>query len=132
MKMAKGFEINLTPQNDEWIKLIPNSPQNVDIVMNKLIEAAINDGMLLEIIAQSLTVPDLLKFKTMYSKMQLKRVEYMSDLEITPHHIERKKVVQTQIIETDSEEIIPEEITVKQTTPIKPKKPSHGFSEDSF
>lgn len=131
--MAKGFEINLTPQNDEWIKLIPNSPQNVDIVMNKLIEAAINDGMLLEIIAQSLTVSDLLKFKTMYSKMQLKRVEYMSDLEITPHHVERKKIIQTQIIETDEEEIIPEEINVKPIVQQpKTKKPNHGFDESTF
>ena len=54
----------------------------------------------------------------------------MTELEITPHHVERKKLVQTQIVEVDQEDIVPEEISVKQ--PQKTKKPSHGFSEDSF
>lgn len=130
--MAKAFEINLTPQNDEWIKLIPtSSPQNIDIVMNKLIDAAINEGLLLEIISQSLTISDLAKFKTLYSKMQSKRIEYMTELEITPTQVERKKVVQSQPIESDIETEIPEELPVKPA-PNKGKKVSHGFDESTF
>ena len=130
--MAKAFEINLTPQNDEWIKLIPtSSPQNIDIVMNKLIDAAINEGLLLEIISQSLTISDLAKFKTLYSKMQSKRIEYMTELEITPTQVERKKVVQSQPIESDIETEIPEELPVKPA-PNKGKKVAHGFDESPF
>lgn len=130
--MAKAFEINLTPQNDEWIKLIPtSSPQNIDIVMNKLIDAAINEGLLLEIISQSLTISDLAKFKTLYSKMQSKRIEYMTELEITPTQVERKKVIQSQPIESDIETEIPEELPVKPA-PNKGKKVSHGFDESTF
>lgn len=130
--MAKAFEINLTPQNDEWIKLIPtSSPQNIDIVMNKLIDAAINEGLLLEIISQSLTISDLAKFKTLYSKMQSKRLEYMTELEITPTQVERKKVIQSQPIESDIETDIPEELPVKPA-PNKGKKVSHGFDESTF
>lgn len=130
--MAKAFEINLTPQNDEWIKLIPtSSPQNIDIVMNKLIDAAINEGLLLEIISQSLTISDLAKFKTLYSKMQSKRLEYMTELEITPTQVERKKVIQSQPIESDIETEIPEELPVKPA-PNKGKKVSHGFDESTF
>lgn len=130
--MAKAFEINLTPQNDEWIKLIPtSSPQNIDIVMNKLIDAAINEGLLLEIISQSLTISDLAKFKTLYSKMQSKRIEYITELEITPTQVERKKVIQSQAIESDIETDIPEELPVKPA-PNKGKKVSHGFDESTF
>ncbi len=130
--MAKAFEINLTPQNDEWIKLIPtSSPQNIDIVMNKLIDAAINEGLLLEIISQSLTISDLAKFKTLYSKMQSKRIEYMTELEITPTQVERKKAIQSQPIESDIETDIPEELPVKPA-PNKGKKVSHGFDESTF
>ena len=130
--MAKAFEINLTPQNDEWIKLIPtSSPQNIDIVMNKLIDAAINEGLLLEIISQSLTISDLAKFKTLYSKMQSKRIEYITELEITPTQVERKKVIQSQPIESDIETDIPEELPVKPA-PNKGKKVSHGFDESTF
>ena len=130
--MAKAFEINLTPQNDEWIKLIPtSSPQNIDIVMNKLIDAAINEGLLLEIISQSLTISYLAKFKTLYSKMQSKRLEYMTELEITPTQVERKKVIQSQPIESDIETEIPEELPVKPA-PNKGKKVSHGFDESTF
>lgn len=130
--MAKAFEINLTPQNDEWIKLIPtSSPQNIDIVMNKLIDAAINEGLLLEIISQSLTISDLAKFKTLYSKMQSKRLEYMTELEITPTQVERKKVIQSQPVESDVETEIPEELPVKPA-PNKGKKVSHGFDESTF
>ena len=130
--MAKAFEINLTPQNDEWIKLIPtSSPQNIDIVMNKLIDAAINEGLLLEIISQSLTISDLAKFKTLYSKMQSKRIEYITELEITPTQVERKKVIQSQPIESDIETDIPEELPVK-SAPNKGKKVSHGFDESTF
>ncbi len=130
--MAKAFEINLTPQNDEWIKLIPtSSPQNIDIVMNKLIDAAINEGLLLEIISQSLTISDLAKFKTLYSKMQSKRLEYMTELEITPTQVERKKVIQSQPVEPVIETDIPEELPVKPA-PNKGKKVSHGFDESTF
>ena len=130
--MAKAFEINLTPQNDEWIKLIPtSSPQNIDIVMNKLIDAAINEGLLLEIISQSLTISDLAKFKTLYSKMQSKRIEFITELEITPTQVERKKVIQSQPIESDIETDIPEELPVKPA-PNKGKKVSHGFDESTF
>ena len=130
--MAKAFEINLTPQNDEWIKLIPtSSPQNIDIVMNKLIDAAINEGLLLEIISQSLTISDLAKFKTLYSKMQSKRIEYMTELEITPTQVERKKVIQSQPVEPVIETEIPEELPVKPA-PNKGKKVSHGFDESTF
>ena len=130
--MAKAFEINLTPQNDEWIKLIPtSSPQNIDIVMNKLIDAAINEGLLLEIISQSLTISDLAKFKTLYSKMQSKRIEYITELEITPTQIERKKVIQSQPVEPVIETDIPEELPVKPA-PNKGKKVSHGFDESTF
>ena len=130
--MAKAFEINLTPQNDEWIKLIPtSSPQNIDIVMNKLIDAAINEGLLLEIISQSLTISDLAIFKTLYSKMQSKRIEYMTELEITPTQVERKKVIQSQPVESDIETEIPEELPVKPA-PNKGKKVSHGFDESTF
>lgn len=130
--MAKAFEINLTPQNDEWIKLIPtSSPQNIDIVMNKLIDAAINEGLLLEIISQSLTISDLAKFKTLYSKMQSKRLEYMNELEITPTQVERKKVIQSQPVEPVIETDIPEELPVKPA-PNKGKKVSHGFDESTF
>ncbi len=131
--MAKAFEINLTPQNDEWIKLIPtSSPQNIDIVMNKLIDAAINEGLLLEIISQSLTISDLAKFKTLYSKMQSKRIEYMTELEITPTQVERKKVIQSQPVESVIETDIPEELPVKPAAPNKGKKVSHGFDESTF
>src|SRR5574344_337218 len=130
--MAKAFEINLTPQNDEWIKLIPtSSPQNIDIVMNKLIDAAINEGLLLEIISQSLTISDLAKFKTLYSKMQSKRLEYMTELEITPTQVERKKVIQSQPVESDIETDIPERLPVKPG-PSKGKKVSHGFDESTL
>ncbi len=130
--MAKAFEINLTPQNDEWIKLIPtSSPQNIDIVMNKLIDAAINEGLLLEIISQSLTISDLGKFKTLYSKMQSKRIEYITELEITPTQVERKKVIQSQPVEPVIETDIPEELPVKPA-PNKGKKVSHGFDESTF
>ena len=130
--MAKAFEINLTPQNDEWIKLIPtSSPQNIDIVMNKLIDAAINEGLLLEIISQSLTISDLAKFKTLYSKMQSKRIEYITELEITPTQVERKKVIQSQPVEPVIETDIPEELPVKPA-PNKGKKVSHGFDESTF
>jgi len=130
------LEIVLTPQNDEWIKLIPNQTQNLNIVFNKLIDAAIGEGLLLEVISQALTISDLSKFKTSYARIQSKRAEYMADLEITPPHIERRKVVQTQSIEIDEEDIIPEDIkpvsTQSAASPKKEKKISHGFDESVF
>ena len=132
---TKKFELNLTPQNEEWVKLIPNPAQNMDIVFNKLIDTSINEGLLLEVISQSLTVSDLSKFKNSYSKVQTKRAEHMADLEITPAHIERKKVVHTQSIEVEEEEIIPEELPPPpkpKTKPAPEKKISHGFDESVF
>ena len=133
----KKFELTLTPQNEEWIKLIPNASQNNDIVFNKLIEMAINEGLLLEVISQSLTVMDLNKFKNGYSKMQTKRAEYMNELEIQPMHVERKRVVQTQTIGVeeeiqdadDYEEVVE---TPKPKPAKKEKKMSYGFDESTF
>lgn len=130
---VKKFEFQLTPQNEEWVKLIPNPTQNIDIVFNKLIDASINEGLLLEVISQSLTVTDLSKFKTAYSKIQSKRAEHMADLEITPPHIERRKVTHTQSVEIEEEEIIPEELHIPPPKPVKKeKKISHGFDEQIF
>ncbi|MBX9838819.1 MAG: hypothetical protein K2X69_10975, partial [Silvanigrellaceae bacterium] len=70
---SKNFEIQLTPQNDEWVKLIPNSDQNMHLIMNKLIEHCIDDGVFLAIISKSLTLADLIKFKSAYSKLHSKR-----------------------------------------------------------
>lgn len=130
----KKFEIRLTPQNEEWVNLIPNGSQNTDIVMNKLISASINEGLFLEVISQSLTLADLAKFKVSYSRLQTKRAEHMADLEITPTHVERKKVVQTQTMEIEQEEIIPEDLPVQKSKNVtKPTKiTSHGFDEQSF
>jgi hypothetical protein len=135
----KKFEINLTPQNDEWIKLIPNASQNMDNVVNKMISAAINEGLFLEVISQSLTLADLSKFKSAYARLQTKRAEHMADLEITPTHTERRKVVQTQTVEVDSEDIIPEDLPSQKqkSTQSSSKKDTkkqlgHGFTEDSF
>ena len=142
--MAKKFEINLTPQNEEWIKLIPNAVQNNDIIFNKLIEAAISEGLLLEVISQSLTVGDLAKFKNGYAKMQTKRAEYMSELDVTPIQIERKRatpqvpqVPQTplqtvQPTETEQEEINQEKVREISTLKPNKRKMSHGFDEDTF
>jgi len=134
--MSKKFELNLTPQNEEWIKLIPNAAQNNDIVFNKLIEMAINEGLLLEVISQSLTVTDLNKFKNVYAKMQSKRAEYMAELDVTPAHVERKRVVQTSSIEVEQEVVDAddyEEVVETPKTPAKKeKKISHGFDEDTF
>jgi len=125
--MSKNFELDLTPQNEEWVKLIPNATKNMDIVFNKLIEMAINEGLLLEVISQSLTVTDLQKFKTTYSKMQTKRAGFLNDLDVAPIQTERKKVTQTQTIEVEAE-------TISKPTKQKPKKEvkSHGFDEDVF
>jgi pyruvate formate-lyase activating enzyme-like uncharacterized protein len=128
--MAKKFEVNLTPQNEEWIKLIPNAVQNNDIIFNKLVEMAINEGLLLEVISQSLTVGDLSKFKTAYSKMQAKRAEHMAELDVQPMHVERKRVVQTQTVEVESEVVDAEDFeeVVEAPKPAKKeKKMSHGF-----
>jgi len=133
--MAKKFEIQLTPQNEEWLQLIPNHSSNIDLIFNKLINSAINEGIFLEVISQSLTLNDLAKFKTTYSKLQSARAKHMLDLEITPTHTERKKIIQTQTIEVEKEEIIPEEIKVvipPKVAEKKEKKISHGFDEDSF
>lgn len=130
---SKKFEINLTPQNEEWIKLIPNQTQNNDIVFNKLIEMAINEGLLLEVISQSLTMGDLSKFKTAYGKMQTKRAGFLDELDVTPSHVERKRVVQTMSVEVDEEEILP---TVEIKEPPKQKKKvaekKVGWDEDTF
>ena len=131
----KLFEINLTPQNDEWIKLIPNAGQNSDIIFNKLIDMAINEGLLLEVISQSLSNSDLAKFKTSYGKMQAKRAEYMAELDVTPMHVERKRIVQTQTVKIEEEiqDADDYEESVETPKPInKEKKMSHGFDESTF
>lgn len=132
MTKSKLLDVNLTPQNQEWVKLIPNPTQNLDIVFNKLIDSAINEGLLLEVISQSLTVSDLSKFKNACVRMQAKRAAHMADLEIAPPQIERSKVVRTENIEVEEEVVVSEEI--KPNKPIKKKEKdlSSGFSETSF
>lgn len=133
---TKKFEIQLSPQNEEWIKLVPNTQQNMDIIMNKLISSAISEGLFLEVISQSLTLADLSKFKVAYSRLQAKRAEHMADLDVTHPHVERKKIVKTSTVEVESEDIVPEDLPVAVSkTPKKesPKKQlGHGFTEDSF
>jgi hypothetical protein len=130
----KKFEIQLTPQNDEWINLIPNPTQNMDVIFNKIVDLVINEGIFLEVISQSLTLNDLSKFKMTYAKMQATRAKHMLDLEITPTQTERKKITQIKTVEVEKEIIIPDEIKVPVETKIekKEKKMSHGFSEESF
>jgi len=126
--MSKKFEVNLTPQNEEWINLIPNASKNIDIIFNKLIETSINEGLLLEIISQSLTLPDLKKFKTSYGKMQTSRAGFLQDLNITPQQIERKRVTQTVTSELDDELVEPE--PPKKT--VKKVEKKSGWDEDTF
>ena len=127
---TKKFEIQLTPQNDEWIKLVPNAQQNMDNIMNKLISTAISEGLFLEVISQSLSLADLSRFKAAYSRLQTKRAEHMADLDVTPTHVERKKVVTTKTVEVDSESIASEPTPKKI---IKKEKPlGHGFDEQTF
>jgi len=126
--MSKNFEVDLTPQNEEWIKLIPNASKNSDIIFNKLIEPSINEGMLLEIISQSLTLSDLKKFKTSYGKMQTNRAGFLHELDVTPTHIERKRVTQTVTSELDEELIEPE--PPKKT--VKKVEKKVGWDEDTF
>jgi len=130
--MANKLEVSLTPQNQEWIKLIPNTTVNQDIVFNKLIEMAISGGLLLEVISNSLTVGDLSKFKNAYSKMQSKRAGFLEDLDVTPTVTERKSIKQTFVEEVETETIDPE--PVRKVVKKSPKKEvkSHGFTEDSF
>ncbi len=130
---TKNLEVNLTPQNQEWIKLIPNTPINQDIVFNKLIEMAISEGLLLEVISNSLTVGDLSKFKNAYGKMQSKRAGFLEDLDVTPTHVERKTIKQTFVEEVETEEVDPKP-TPKKIVKKAPKKEvkSHGFDEDTF
>jgi len=128
--MSKNFEINLTPQHEEWIKLIPNASKNMDIVFNKLIEYSINDNILLEIISQTLTVADLQKFKNSYSKMQSKRASFIDDLEITKKSMKHIEIVDEPKIIEDLEPIKKE--TKISQKPKQSKKVSHGFDEDTF
>lgn len=127
---SKKFEINLTPQNTEWFSLIPNPESNNDIIFNKLFEMAINEGLMLEVISASLTVSDLSKFKSVYSKMQSKRAEFFNDMHITPTHTERKKVTQTISTEVEEETIIPE--VIEKPKADQKKKTVHGFDESTF
>ena len=128
--MSKNFEIDLTPQNEEWIKLTPNTTKNTDIIFNKLIETAINEGLLLEVISQSLTLADLKKFKTTYGKMQTNRAGFLDELDVVPTHVERKKVTQTVIAEVEEETVAP--APPKKKTQPKKKPTTHGFDEDTF
>lgn len=130
--MANKLEVSLTPQNQEWIKLIPNAPVNQDIVFNKLIEMAINEGLLLEVISNSLTVGDLSKFKNAYGKMQSKRAGFLEDLDVTPTHVERKTIKQTFVEEVETETIDPEPTRKVVKKASKKEVKSHGFDEDTF
>jgi len=124
----KSLTVNLTPQNEEWISLIPNQTQNLDIFFNKLIDFSISDGLFLEVISQSLTVADLSKFKTAYSRIQAKRAVHMAELETTPLYVDKRK---TNDSLTEEDEIIQEESSV--VPPKKQeKKLTHGFSETEF
>lgn len=128
--MVNKLEVNLTPQNQEWVKLIPNSVVNQDIVFNKLIEMAIIDGLLLEVISNSLTVGDLSKFKNAYSKMQSKRASFLEDLDVTMVQVERKKVVHNELVVEEEVEEVEEPKKVKKV--VKKKPTTHGFDEDTF
>ena len=113
----------------------------MDILFNKLIDVSINEGLFIKIISQTLTVSDLAKFKTVYTKMNIKRLEHIADLKITPLQIEQKEMISTQIIEYDDslmtnttkEEMFTMD-TIKEEieSPKKEKQQNHGFDEDSF
>lgn len=131
---SKNFEIQLTPQNDEWVKLIPNSDQNMHLIMNKLIEHCIDDGVFLAIISKSLTLADLIKFKSAYSKLHSKRMEYITALDIRlSQQLEVKKPI--QMIEDIQPQIFIEssdEVSIP-TPPIQSKKANKsGFTEDAM
>ena len=132
MAAKNNLEVNLTPQNQEWVKLIPNPTQNLDIIFNNLIDASIREGLLLEVISQSLAVSDLSKFKNAYGRIQAKRAAHMAELEIAPPQIERKKVIHTESVEAEEELVEVEEIKPAQLPKKKEKKLSHGFEESEF
>jgi len=115
--MSKKNEIilDLTPQNLEWIELIPFQNKNIEIVFNKLLSTSIENSNFLEVISKTLNVSDLQKFKTSFLKMQNKRNEC---LEILKCPTESKNLLKENI----SEEKI--EIDVVKTP--------HGFAEDTF
>ncbi len=127
---SRKLEVNLSPQNEEWINLIPNLIQNGDIVFNKLIDMAINEGLFLEVISQSLTVSDLSKFKNAYSRIQAKRSAHMAELETTPLYTERKKSSNNDTFEGEEEIILEETKTLHHKKP--EKKMTHGFDEETF
>lgn len=126
---TKKFEISLTPHNDEWVKLIPNPEQNMDIIFNQLIDNSIRDGSFIEVISHKLTIADLSKFKTSYSKMNTKRAEHIAALDITSTQIERTGM-DTKVSEEVEE--LHEEDPPKKTIVKKDKKLTHGFLEESF
>jgi len=134
MMSVKKIDLKLSPQNDEWMKMIPNIAQNRDIILNKLIEVSINDGLLLEIISQSLTITDLSKFKDIYTKMYTERAQHISDLENPSIHIERKKKIHVEKTE------VYDDISCSDGNPIPLKakqittqeKNSNGFDEQTF
>lgn len=131
--MAKKFEIQLTPQNEEWIGLIPNPLQNVDILFNKLFDSAVNGGNFLEIISQSLTLNDLAKFKVAYNKMQQKRAEHIAGLDIGGQDKKNQMVVEQIQQNTVEKEIFEDVKKTKEEKPAKKeKKISHGFDEMEF
>lgn len=129
----KKIEFIVMPQNEEWINLIPNMEKNKDIIFNKLIELAVNDGLILDAVAASLTVADLFKFKASYSKMQSKRAEFFDEVGAT-NRAPKVSKRQSKIDETVESEV---EAAQEQTIPVQPikkevKKMTHGFDEDSF
>lgn len=121
----KKFEVILTPHNEEWLKLIPNPSQNIDIIFNKLIDITKDDGLLLEIISHSLTVSDLAKFKNAYSKMNTKRAEHVAGLDL--NKFDPPKSIHPKIVDTEELPVEP-----KTTNSKKEKKISHGFDESTF
>ncbi len=130
--MTKKFEIDLTPQNEEWVKLIPNTEQNQNLIFNKLIEMAINNGLLLDVISQSLTLSDLTKFKSAYSKMQSKRAEYMDGLDIGSMYVEKKRVISIPTTVEENNTIVRNDNLQKSENARKPEKKVSGFTESTF
>ena len=130
MANKKTFELSLTPQNEEWVKLIPNHTQNIDIIMNKLIDTAISEGLMLEVISGTLTITDLRKFSASYEKLQSTRASFFEGLDIAPVHTERKKVTQTVSTEIEQETI--EAKPKKEKTKKENTKKAVGFDEDVF
>lgn len=123
----KKFEVKLTPQNEEYVNLIPNLTLNLDIILNKMIDAAVEDGTLLSTTTTSLNVNDLSRFKSSYEKLQSKRKSYMDALEVTLPYTKRSVA---DVYEEDVYEVVDE--PVERLPKVKEQKLSHGFTETDF